>query len=79
MGAAEEGSGMLERSGPAVETLGAAAPAHLVVAGDAEVGEFRCSGCGYGVIVHRELPRCPMCSGTAWERGSWRPLAAKPS
>lgn len=40
--------------------------------GDAAVGEFHCSECGYGVIVQHELPRCPMCSGTAWEAGSRR-------
>jgi predicted Zn-ribbon and HTH transcriptional regulator len=38
-----------------------------LAAGDAAVGEFRCSECGYGVSVYRVLPRCPMCSGTSWE------------
>jgi rubrerythrin len=37
-------------------------------AGVPVAGEFRCSECGYGVTVHRELPRCPMCGGAAWER-----------
>jgi len=36
-------------------------------AGEPAVGEFRCSGCRYGVSVHRSLPQCPMCGGTAWE------------
>jgi rubredoxin len=36
-------------------------------AGEAVVGEFRCSGCGYGVSVSRTLPRCPMCQGDVWE------------
>jgi rubredoxin len=36
-------------------------------AGEPAVGEFRCSGCGYGVSIQRALPTCPMCSGTAWE------------
>jgi hypothetical protein len=40
-------------------------------AGDPAFGEFRCRGCGYGVSVHRELPRCPMCGGIAWERPHW--------
>jgi rubredoxin len=39
------------------------------------VGEYRCSGCGYGVTVHQSLPACPMCSGTSWEQVDWSPLA----
>jgi rubrerythrin len=31
--------------------------------------ELVCAGCGYGVVVAREPPRCPMCHGS-----SWRPL-----
>lgn len=31
-------------------------------------GEFRCADCGYGAIVQRVLPACPMCRGTVWER-----------
>ena len=38
------------------------------VAGTVAAGEFRCSECGYGAIVHRELPPCPMCGGTVWEK-----------
>ena len=30
-------------------------------------GDFRCTACGYGVCVVRELPRCPMCGARAWE------------
>lgn len=41
--------------------------AEFVEAGVAVSGEFHCSECGYGVVVQRELPRCPMCRGTAWE------------
>lgn len=36
-------------------------------AGTPASGEFRCSGCGYGVTVQGALPLCPMCSGTTWE------------
>jgi rubrerythrin len=36
-------------------------------AGEQAAGEFRCSECGYGVSVHRALPRCPMCGGISWE------------
>jgi rubrerythrin len=53
---------MPEGSGSTIET------------GVAAVGEFRCSECGYGVIVQRKLPRCPMCSGTSWEQSAWRPF-----
>jgi rubrerythrin len=31
-------------------------------------GDFRCADCGYGAVVHRALPPCPMCGGTVWER-----------
>lgn len=30
-------------------------------------GEFRCADCGYGAVVRRALPMCPMCGGTTWE------------
>jgi rubredoxin len=45
------------------------------LAGARAKGEFRCSGCGYGITVHRELPTCPMCRGTEWERVPWRPYS----
>jgi rubrerythrin len=37
------------------------------VAGREVSGEFRCSECGYGAVVRRALPPCPMCGGTVWE------------
>ncbi len=37
-------------------------------------GEFRCSGCGYGVAIHDALPACPMCRGERWEQVPWRPF-----
>jgi hypothetical protein len=37
------------------------------VAGTEVSGEFRCSDCGYGAVVHRALPLCPMCGGNVWE------------
>ena len=40
-------------------------------AGSLAAGEFRCAECGYGAIVHRELPPCPMCGGLVWERSDW--------
>ena len=42
------------------------APAFLT-AGSGALGEFRCAQCGYGVIVRRVLPECPMCRGRSWE------------
>ena len=38
-------------------------------------GEFNCSECGYGVIVSKELPLCPMCGGESWEQANWAPFA----
>jgi rubrerythrin len=42
--------------------------------GEQVKGEFHCSDCGYGVTVHRELPRCPMCGGVSWEQVDWSPF-----
>ena len=42
-------------------------------------GEYRCVGCGYGVTIYRELPRCPMCGSGSWEQLTWRPFERKPS
>jgi hypothetical protein len=39
----------------------------LLAAGTRANGEFNCSECGYGVAIHAELPRCPMCGGESWE------------
>ena len=36
-------------------------------AGTEASGDFRCPDCGYGAVVHRALPPCPMCGGTIWE------------
>jgi rubrerythrin len=44
-------------------------------AGTHATGEFHCAGCGYGVTIHSELPRCPMCGGGEWEAVSWSPLS----
>jgi rubrerythrin len=41
-------------------------------AGSDVSGEFRCSDCGYGAVVHQVLPPCPMCRGTVWERRTSR-------
>jgi rubredoxin len=44
------------------------------VTGAQAKGEYHCSGCGYGVTVHSELPRCPMCGGGTWEQTPWAPF-----
>ena len=67
---------MPEGSGSPVETLDRARRARHA-AGNAAVGEFRCRGCGYGVIVQRTLPRCPMCGGSSWEPSLWRPYTRR--
>ena len=30
------------------------------------VRELWCEGCGYGVVVRREPPECPMCRNADW-------------
>ncbi len=46
-----------------------------LVAGAQAKGQYRCSGCGYGVTVFTRLPRCPMCgSDDAWEQLDWSPF-----
>jgi rubrerythrin len=56
-----------------VETEGAHAGL-LLAAGVKVKGEYRCSGCGYGVTIYRELPSCPMCGSGAWEQLTWSPF-----
>jgi rubrerythrin len=41
--------------------------ADFAMAGTDVSGEFRCSDCGYGAVIRRALPACPMCGGTVWE------------
>lgn len=43
--------------------------------GTSTKGEFSCADCGYGVIVSKELPLCPMCGGESWEQATWAPFA----
>jgi len=28
--------------------------------------ELYCGECGYGIVVRREPPECPMCRSSAW-------------
>ena len=38
------------------------------------VRELWCGGCGYGVVIRREPPECPICRQTSWRE---RPLPAR--
>jgi rubrerythrin len=38
------------------------------------VRELWCNRCGYGVVVRREAPACPMCRETSWRE---RPRLAR--
>ena len=46
----------------------------FAVSGTDASGEFRCADCGYGAVVRRVLPACPMCGGMIWESRSPRSL-----
>jgi rubrerythrin len=39
----------------------------FAVTGTDVAGEFRCADCGYGAVLRRALPLCPMCGGASWE------------
>jgi hypothetical protein len=50
----------------------------LVVAGRGRRGkraEYRCAGCGYGIVVYGQPPSCPMCREPRWEHVEWRPFS----
>jgi rubrerythrin len=46
----------------------------FAIAGGRVSGEFRCADCGYGAVVQRALPPCPMCGGAVWESRAPRPV-----
>lgn len=56
---------------PAEAELADPGLAEFAAAGNPAVGEFRCAECGYGAVVQRTLPPCPMCGGTVWEQSTW--------
>jgi len=62
----DEGSSTLAPDSDYVEFL---------TAGTHATGQFHCADCGYGVTIHTELPRCPMCGGVSWEEAAWSPLS----
>ena len=50
----------------------------LVAAGRGRKGkrdEYRCAGCGYGIVVYGQAPNCPMCREACWEHVDWRPFS----
>lgn len=49
------------------ERLDDAGLVEFAIAGSPVAGEFRCAECGYGAVVQRVLPPCPMCGGAVWE------------
>jgi hypothetical protein len=49
-----------------VVIIDAAASTSGFAAGASARGEFQCAECGYGIVVHRDLPTCPMCHGENW-------------
>lgn len=63
----DSGSG---RSQPAADGY-----VEFLAAGRHAKGEFHCSECGYGVMIVRALPVCPMCGGRSWEQTAWSPFS----
>ena len=55
------------RPTPAEVSFDDAGFVEFAVAGTSVAGEFRCAECGYGAVVQRILPLCPMCGGSIWE------------
>ena len=50
----------------------------MVAAGRGRKGkraEYRCAGCGYGIIVYGQPPSCPMCREPRWEHVESRPFS----
>jgi len=37
--------------------------------------EYRCAGCGYGIVVYGQAASCPMCREARWEHVEWRPFS----
>jgi lipopolysaccharide biosynthesis regulator YciM len=68
----ESANGQLSASGTPLDDSGFV---DFVAAGTQLAGEYRCADCGYGAVVHNELPPCPMCGGAIWE--SLGPLAGR--
>jgi hypothetical protein len=37
--------------------------------------EYRCTACGYGIVVYERPPSCLMCGEARWEHVEWRPFS----
>jgi hypothetical protein len=48
-------------------------------AGSRAQGDYRCTTCGYGIVVvaFRALPECPMCRGTEWAEQRFSPFTGR--
>ncbi|HET7572527.1 MAG TPA: hypothetical protein VFJ77_07650 [Gaiellaceae bacterium] len=68
MATEERASRVSERLEPGIAETGFV---EFAVAGTAAKGEFRCAECGYGAVVQRALPPCPMCGGEVWEQSTF--------
>jgi hypothetical protein len=69
-----EGGHMLDQGRKSGTTAGGGEYVEFMVAGTQAAGAYHCSECGYGITVHAELPKCPMCAGTTWELHDWSPF-----
>jgi rubredoxin len=50
----------------------------MVAAGRGRKGkraEYRCTACGYGIVVYERPPSCLMCGEARWEHVEWRPFS----
>jgi hypothetical protein len=50
----------------------------MVTAGSGRKGkraQYRCTACGYGIVVYGQAPSCPMCREARWEHVEWRPFS----
>jgi rubrerythrin len=39
--------------------------------------QYYCAACGYGIVVYRRPPGCPMCGEGRWEHVEWRPSGVR--
>ena len=54
--------------------VGAGQPV-VVLAGARGAGDYRCLGCGYGVVTFGIVPECPMCHGLEWKLARRSPFS----
>jgi hypothetical protein len=60
------------------ESLDSEVEGGMVAAGPGRKGkraQYRCTVCGYGIVVYGQSPSCPMCAETRWEHVEWRPFS----